>query len=227
MDDLNGSGDLVEAPAGRERRSELLTLPNMLSLSRILLTPVFVVLMVQKKPWAAFIVFLAAGATDALDGLAARWLRLKSTLGLWLDPIGDKILLTSAFVVLTLPVLAQPNTLPLWLTGLCVGRDVAIALGAPDHHRPPGKRTFKPVLAGKASTICQVFMMYFVLYLNAVGKSPPELGLALRADGPAHGWRLRPVRLHRRPHASAGPGCPDGLTSGRLCFFRASVLRFR
>jgi len=176
MDDLNGSGDLVEAPAGRERRSELLTLPNMLSLSRILLTPVFVVLMVQKKPWAAFIVFLAAGATDALDGLAARWLRLKSTLGLWLDPIGDKILLTSAFVVLTLPVLAQPNTLPLWLTGLCVGRDVAIALGALIIIALRGKRTFKPVLAGKASTICQVFMMYFVLYLNAVGKSPQSLG---------------------------------------------------
>ncbi|MGZ5488461.1 MAG: CDP-alcohol phosphatidyltransferase family protein [Candidatus Aminicenantales bacterium] len=176
MDDPNGSGDLVEAPAGRERRSELLTLPNLLSLSRILLTPVFVVLMVQKKPWAAFIVFLAAGATDALDGLAARWLRLKSTLGLWLDPMGDKILLTSAFVVLTLPALAQPNTLPLWLTALCVGRDVAIALGALIIIALRGKRTFKPVLAGKASTVCQVFMIYFVLYLNAVGKSPQSLG---------------------------------------------------
>ncbi len=176
MDDLNGSGDLVEAPAGRERRSELLTLPNMLSLSRILLTPVFVVLMVQKKPWAAFIVFLAAGSTDALDGLAARWLQLKSTLGLWLDPIGDKVLLTSAFVVLTLPAIAQPNTLPLWLTALCVGRDVTIALGALIIIALRGKRTFKPVLVGKASTICQVFMMYYVLYLNAVGKSPQSLG---------------------------------------------------
>ncbi len=176
MDDRNGSADLVEAPPGQERRSELFTLPNVLSLSRILLTPVFVVLMVQKKPWAAFIVFLAAGATDALDGLAARWLRLKSTLGLWLDPMGDKILLTSAFVVLTLPALAQPNTLPLWLTALCVGRDVAIALGSLIVIALRGKRTFKPVLAGKASTVCQVFMIYFVLYLNAVGKSPQSLG---------------------------------------------------
>ncbi|MGZ5496348.1 MAG: CDP-alcohol phosphatidyltransferase family protein [Candidatus Aminicenantales bacterium] len=176
MDDLNGSGDLVETPAGRERRSELLTLPNMLSLSRILLTPVFVVLMVQKKPWAAFVVFLVAGATDALDGFTARWLQLKSTLGLWLDPIGDKVLLTSAFVVLTLPAIAQPNTLPLWLTALCVGRDVAIALGALIIIALRGKRTFKPVLVGKASTICQVFLMYFVLYLNAVGKSPQSLG---------------------------------------------------
>jgi cardiolipin synthase len=176
MDDLRGSLELVEATAERERRSGLLTLPNMLSLSRILLAPVFVIMMVQQRPWAAFFIFLAAGATDALDGLTARWLRLRSTLGMWLDPMGDKVLLTSAFVVLTLPAIAQPNTLPLWLTGLCVGRDVAIALGALIIIALRGKRTFKPVLAGKASTVCQVFTIYFVLYLNAVGKSPKSLG---------------------------------------------------
>ena len=176
MGDLNGSAELVKAPAAEERRSELLTLPNMLSLSRILLAPVFVLMVVQRKPWAAFIVFLAAGATDALDGLTARWLKLKSTLGLWLDPLGDKVLLTSAFVVLTLPAIAQPNTLPLWLTALCIGRDVAIALGALIIIALRGRRTFRPVLAGKASTVCQVFLMYFVLYLNAVGKSPQSLG---------------------------------------------------
>jgi cardiolipin synthase len=175
MDDLNGSTELIEAPAAGERRSELLTLPNVLSLSRILLAPVFILMMVQRKPWAAFIVFLAAGATDALDGLTARWLKLKSTLGLWLDPLGDKILLTSAFVVLTLPAIAQPNTLPLWLTALCIGRDVAIALGSLIVIALRGKRTFSPVLAGKASTVCQVFLMYFVLYLNAIGKSPQSL----------------------------------------------------
>ncbi|MGB8958659.1 MAG: CDP-alcohol phosphatidyltransferase family protein [Candidatus Aminicenantales bacterium] len=176
MDDLNGSAELAEGPAGPRRRSELLTLPNVLSLSRILLAPVFVVMIAQRKPWAAFIVFLAAGATDALDGLTARWLHLKSTLGMWLDPMGDKVLLTSAFVVLTLPAIAQPNALPLWLTALCIGRDIAIALGALIIIALRGKRTFKPVLAGKATTICQVFMIYFVLYLNAVGKSPESLG---------------------------------------------------
>jgi cardiolipin synthase len=161
--------------AGGARLSEALTLPNLLSLSRILLTPVFVWMMVQKKPWAAFIVFLVAGATDALDGFAARLLRLKSTLGLWLDPIGDKVLLTSAFVVLTLPALSQPNTLPLWLTGICIGRDIAIALTALALIALQGKQTFKPVLAGKASTICQVLVLYFVLYSNAVGRSPQAL----------------------------------------------------
>ena len=176
MDDMNGPAQLVERPDGRPGRSELLTLPNALSLSRILLTPVFVLMMVQGRPWAAFIVFLAAGATDALDGFTARWLHLRSTLGLWLDPLGDKVLLTAAFIVLTLPNIAAPNTLPLWLTVLCVGRDVALALGALIIVVLRGKRTFPPLLAGKASTICQVFLMYFVLYLNAAGKSPQSLG---------------------------------------------------
>jgi cardiolipin synthase (CMP-forming) len=176
MSDLNGSAELVKAPEEPSRRSDLLTLPNVLSLSRVLLTPVFIVMMVQKKPWAAFIVFLIAGATDALDGFTARFFHLKSTLGLWLDPMGDKVLLTSAFVVLTLPAIAQPNALPLWLTGLCVGRDVAIALGSLIIIALRGKRTFRPVLTGKASTVCQVFLIYFVLYLNAVGTSPQSLG---------------------------------------------------
>jgi len=168
----------VKAPEGRPgvaRRSELLTLPNLLSLARILLTPVFVWMMVQRRPWAAFIVFLAAGATDALDGFAARLLRLKTTLGLWLDPLGDKVLLTAAFVVLTLPALGQPNTLPLWLTAICIGRDVAIALGALIIISLRGKQTFKPTLVGKASTVCQVLVLYFVLFSNAAGRSPEAL----------------------------------------------------
>ena len=131
--------------------------------------------MIQHKPWQAFAVFLAAGATDALDGYAARTFHMKSTLGLWLDPIGDKVLLTAAFVVLTLPAVAAPNVLPLWLTVLCIGRDVAIALGALVVVLLRGKRTFPPSLAGKASTICQVLLIYGVLYLNAAGRAPAFL----------------------------------------------------
>jgi cardiolipin synthase len=176
MDEIDGPVELTETPASGKRLPEILLLPNLLSVLRILLTPLFIVLMIQRRPWPAFIVFLVAGATDALDGFAARALHLKSTLGMWLDPIGDKILLTAAFVVLTIPALAQPNTLPLWLTALCIGRDVAIALSAVVIMALRGRRTFKPVLAGKASTVCQVFLMYFVLYLNATGKSPQSLG---------------------------------------------------
>jgi cardiolipin synthase len=150
---------------------EIFLLPNLFSLARIALTPVFVVLMVRHEPWPAFIVFLIAGATDALDGFSARALKLKTTLGVWLDPIGDKVLLTAAFVVLTIPAIGVPNALPLWLTAVCVGRDVAIALSALVIVLLRGKRTFPPSLAGKASTICQVFLIYIVLFLNATGRT--------------------------------------------------------
>lgn len=159
----------VEKRAGRP---EVLALPNILSASRILLTPVFVWLMLEGMAWPAFFVFLAAGATDALDGFAARTLRLKTNLGLWLDPAGDKVLLTAAFVLLTIPSVGRPNALPLWLTALCVGRDAAIALGALVIVALRGKRTFKPVLAGKLSTIAQVLVLYIVLYANAAGWTP-------------------------------------------------------
>ncbi len=172
---MNGSIKSSKGGTGEARRSEIITLPNLLSLSRILLTPVFVVMMIQRRPWAAFFIFLAAGATDALDGFTARWLRLKSTVGLWLDPLGDKILLTATVITLTLPVLAQPNTLPLWLTAISIGRDVAIALGALIIIALRGKQTFKPTLAGKASTVCQVFVLTIVLFCNAAGRSPEAL----------------------------------------------------
>ncbi len=168
---MNETVDDLAAAREKERGPGILALPNLFSLSRVLLTPVFIVLTVQGKTWPAFWVFLAAGATDALDGLAARALKMRSELGLWLDPIGDKVLLTAAFVVLTIPGLAQPTTLPLWLTCLCVGRDVAIALGAFIIMAVRGVQTFKPGLVGKASTICQVFMIYLVLFLNATGKT--------------------------------------------------------
>jgi len=175
MGDMIGSAGPAEAPAAAERRTDLFTLPNLLSLSRILLTPVFIAFMIQRRPWAAFWVFLVAGATDALDGFTARALHLKSRLGLWLDPIGDKVLLTAGFIVLTLPAIAQPNALPVWLTVICVGRDAAIALGAAIVIAVRGRRVFRPALSGKASTICQVFLIYFVLYLNAAGRTPQSL----------------------------------------------------
>lgn len=186
----------------------ILSLPNLISVSRILLTPVFVVLTVQGKTWPAFWVFLVAGATDALDGFAARTLKKRSDLGLWLDPIGDKVLLTAAFVVLTIPALAQPTALPLWLTCLCVGRDVAIALGAFIIMARRGVQTFKPGLIGKASTICQVVMIYLVLFLNATGRTHGALrglfGLAaVLAVASFAQYLVRGVRLLRRGPAAA------------------------
>ncbi len=155
-----------------ERSSKIFTLPNLLSLSRILLTPVFVWAAVQRKPWLAFAVFLLAGATDALDGLTARVLRLKTNLGLWLDPMGDKILITAAFVVLTVPKWSGPNVLPLWLTLTCVGRDVLISLGALIYMGIRGRTVFTPTLPGKASTVLEIMTLLLLLLNNGLGSSP-------------------------------------------------------
>ncbi|NTV79875.1 MAG: CDP-alcohol phosphatidyltransferase family protein [Candidatus Aminicenantes bacterium] len=205
---MNRTADGLVARTGKDRGAGILSPPNLLSISRVLLTPVFVILTVQGKTWPAFWVFVAAGATDALDGFAARTLRMKSNLGLWLDPLGDKVLLTAAFVVLTIPALAQPNTLPLWLTVLCIGRDVAIALSALIIISLRGAQTFKPTLVGKASTICQVFMIYAVLFLNATGRTHATLRwlFLLAAVLAAASWvqyGVRGVNILRRSRNSA------------------------
>jgi cardiolipin synthase len=155
-----------------QRTSEILVLPNLLSLARILLTPVFIWAAVRQRPWLTFGIFLLAGATDALDGFTARLFRLKTNLGLWLDPLGDKILLTAAFVVLTLPRLSVPNTLPLWLTVICIGRDVLMAIGTLVYVSIRGKTVFPPTLAGKISTIAAVATLLIVLLANGLGTSP-------------------------------------------------------
>jgi cardiolipin synthase len=169
-EDLSAAPDRENVVANEKPSSKILTLPNILSLMRILLTPVFIWATVQRRPWLAFGVFLLAGATDALDGFTARHFGLKTNLGLWLDPLGDKILLTAAFVVLTFPRWSTPNALPLWLTVICVGRDVLIALGALIFIWIRGRTQFRPSLLGKASTVLGVMVLLVVLVLNGLGK---------------------------------------------------------
>ncbi len=157
------------------RTSDVWTLPNVLSMARILLTPVFIWAMILRRPWLALGLFLLASATDALDGYTARHFHLKSNLGLWLDPAGDKILLTAAFVVLTLPRLGEPDVLPLWLTAIVVGRDVLLAVGALVYIGIRGRTVFRPTLVGKASTVSAVATIFAVLLANALGERPAFL----------------------------------------------------
>ena len=105
-----------------------LTLANQLTIMRIMLIPVFVLLVVYGFLGWALVVFLVAGTTDALDGLIARWTDQRTSLGAWLDPMADKLLLVSTFVVLTMPGLDLANRLPIWLTVLVISRDVIISL---------------------------------------------------------------------------------------------------
>ena len=105
----------------------VLTAPNQLTLFRLLLVPCLVILVLYGFNGIALIVFIVAGVTDALDGLMARRMGQRTTLGAWLDPMADKLLLVSTFIVLTMP-LGLPNQLPLWFTVLVISRDVCIVL---------------------------------------------------------------------------------------------------
>src|SRR6266536_5888476 len=127
----------------------VLTPANQLTLLRMFLIPAFVILVVYGHLGWALTVFVTAGITDALDGVIARRSGQKTTLGAWLDPMADKLMLVSAFVVLTLPNLGLANKLPLWLTALVISRDVCIVITVAIINLAIGRRTFSPSIFGK------------------------------------------------------------------------------
>ena len=93
-----------------------MTPANQLTLLRVVLIPAFVILVIYGYLGWALVVFGIAGLTDALDGLLARWSGQRTSLGAWLDPMADKLLLVTTFIVLTIPGLGLSNRLPIWLT---------------------------------------------------------------------------------------------------------------
>jgi cardiolipin synthase len=121
-----------------------LTLANQLTLLRMLLIPAFVILVIYGHLGWALTVFVTAGVTDGLDGLIARWSGQKTSLGAWLDPMADKLLLVTTFIVLTLPGLNLANRLPTWLTVCIISRDVVIVLTVAVVNLAIGRRTFQP-----------------------------------------------------------------------------------
>ncbi|NOT27029.1 MAG: CDP-alcohol phosphatidyltransferase family protein [Acidobacteria bacterium] len=143
-----------------------LTVPNQLTILRIFLVPVFVLLLVYGYLGWALIVFLTAGATDALDGLIARRAGQRTALGAWLDPMADKLLLVTAFVVLTLPGVPLTNHIPLWLTICVISRDVVIVGVVAAVSLAIGPRTFRPSVLGKAATATFIVTSIIVMYFN-------------------------------------------------------------
>ena len=148
---------------------QIFTLANQLTVLRMLLIPAFVLLVVYGYFGWALLVFLVAGATDALDGLAARQAGSKTSLGAWLDPAADKLLLVTTFVVLTLPDLGLVNRVPIWLTVLVISRDVGIVLTVAIVSLAMGPRTFKPSLLGKTATAFFIITCVVVMYFNYLG----------------------------------------------------------
>jgi cardiolipin synthase (CMP-forming) len=146
-----------------------LTAANQLTILRMLLIPAFVILLLYEYRGWALTIFLVAGLTDLLDGLIARATGQKTTLGAWLDPLADKLLLVTMFVVLTLPGIGSANRLPVWFTILVISRDVAIVLTVAVVNLAVGPRTFRPSIYGKIATGTYIMTGVVALYYNYLG----------------------------------------------------------
>jgi cardiolipin synthase (CMP-forming) len=148
----------------------IFTFANQLTLLRMLLIPAFVLLVVYGYFGWALLVFIFAGATDAFDGLIARRSNQRTTLGAWLDPAADKLLLLAAFVTLTLPNIGLTNRLPIWLTVIAISRDVGIVLTVAIVNLAIGPRTFRPSALGKFATAFFIVTCVVVMYFNYLGE---------------------------------------------------------
>lgn len=133
------------------RRSLLFHLPNLLTVLRLLLVPVVVELILEGRLDWAFWVFVLAGVSDAVDGILARVLDARTTLGSYLDPLADKALLIATFVAL-----GFAGVLPTWIVVLVVFRDLLIVGGAMLYQMVVGALHMKPLFVSKANTVAQV-----------------------------------------------------------------------
>ncbi|MGD0157545.1 MAG: CDP-alcohol phosphatidyltransferase family protein [Terracidiphilus sp.] len=140
------------------RLNPLRSAPNLLTLMRICMAPFLVAAILEGHFLLSFWLFVAAGLTDALDGLMARVLKQRSMLGHYLDPVADKLLLSTLFLVLL-----YKGLMPVTVTVLVFGRDVGILLVAAILYAAVGRREFHPSIFGKANTLAQIGAVASVL----------------------------------------------------------------
>lgn len=148
--------------------SRIVTLPNLLTIFRMALTPVFVSLLFYQKFVWALAAFVVAGITDGLDGLLARRFQQQSELGRILDPIADKMMLVTSFVVLSMrgvfpTPLPKHLPVPFWVTITVISRDIFILVGAAAINMVSGFRAFRPSFLGKVSTVVQIVAVAAVI----------------------------------------------------------------
>src|SRR2546423_9343140 len=129
-------------------------LANWLTVLRILLVPVFVSLLVYRRPGIALVVFAGAALTDLLDGYVARHRGIQSRLGAFLDPMADKLLLISSFVTLT-----WLKALPFWIAAVVISRDLILMVGALVIHMAGGRIYPRPTRAGEIATLFQILTL--------------------------------------------------------------------
>ena len=146
-------------------RAQIFTLANQFTLLRLALVPFFVLAVLDGRYGWALALLVAAGLSDFLDGLLARWLKQRTPLGSYLDPIADKLLLSTSFVVL-----AVAHNVPWTLTILVLSRDILIVAVAAVVIIGAGFRPFPPSVLGKACTTAQIVAV-FVVVLEEVAPS--------------------------------------------------------
>jgi len=154
--------------------SRIATIPNLLTFLRMGLIPVFASLIFYGYDKWALLVFVVAGVSDGIDGFLARRFNQQSELGTIIDPIADKLLMTTAFILLTFPnVLPQMRHLPVpfWVTATVIGRDVLIVTVALAITIITGFRGFRPSWLGKLSTLVQVLAVVLILVASISGTS--------------------------------------------------------
>ncbi len=137
----------------------MLNIPNSLTILRVLLIPIFVISLLNRHFGWSFVIFVVAGITDAIDGLIARITQQKTTLGAYLDPIADKLLLTCAFVGL-----AILQVIPGWLAVIVITRDVIISLGFIILVLIDRKPEINPTTFSKVNTVIQVLTIALALF---------------------------------------------------------------
>jgi cardiolipin synthase len=138
--------------------NQLRAAPNQLTLLRLCIIPFLVLAVLDGHYRTAFALFVLAGITDGLDGLLARWLKQRTVLGQYLDPVADKLLLSTLFLVLHHEGLISRR-----VTVLVFGRDVGILMVAAILYASVGMRNFKPSIFGKANTLAQIIALLAVL----------------------------------------------------------------
>ena len=149
----------------------MLTIPNYISILRILLVPVFVasvVYYVERQEeiyrYLAILVFAVAAISDAVDGFLARHLNQSSKLGAILDPLADKLLLVSGIVILSLDHRPILPSIPIWLTTLVISRDAILPLGTILISYTGAVPKVRPRLMGKLATVTQMTMILWALF---------------------------------------------------------------
>ena len=144
-----------------------MSIPNWITLIRIVLIPWFAILLINGSFNQALWVFAGAAVTDGLDGLTARWFSQKTRLGAFLDPIADKMLLSTAYIAL-----AVLKEIPVWLTVIIISRDVIILLGVSILFLNQIRIEIKPTVYSKMTTIFQLLLILTVLSSGMIHFSP-------------------------------------------------------